>query len=293
MPYIEEEIASQPDMWRRAAAVVSSGSLVGLPAPGERIAVIGCGTSQFMAQAYARLREESGQGESDSFQASEFPLGRRYDRVLAISRTGTTSEVVRTLTAVGDSTPTTVFTAEPDADVVKLARHAVVLDFANERSVVQTRFATTTLALLRAHLGQDVEALATAAAAALTEPVPAKAFDAKQITFLGTGWTVGVANEAAHKLRESTQSWTESYPGLEYRHGANCVADERTLAWTFGPPAPNLVDDVRATGATVEVGEHDALVELVRVHTLAVELAKVRGLDVDNPRNLARSVILT
>jgi len=293
VPYIEEEIASQPQMWRQAAALLSSGSVAGLPEPGERIAVIGCGTSQFMAQTYARLREESGKGESDAFQASEFPLARRYDRVLAITRTGTTTEVVRALDAIGDSTPTTVFTAEPTSDVVGLAKHAVILDFANERSVVQTRFATSTIALLRAHLGQDVEALAAEAEAALALPVPEKAFDAKQFTFLGTGWTVGLAHEAAHKLRESTQSWTESYPGMEYRHGANCVADERTVAWTFGEPAPNLVEDVRATGATVVVGERDALVELVRVHRLAVELASARGLDVDNPRNLSRSVILT
>lgn len=293
MPYIEEEIASQPDMWRQAAALLSSGSVVGLPEPGERIAVIGCGTSQFMAQAYARLREETGHGESDPFQASEFPLTRRYDRVLAISRTGTTTEIVRALSAIGDTTPTTVFTANPAGDAVGLAAHAVVLDFADERSIVQTRFATTTLALLRAHLGQDVEALAAAAEVALTEPAPPKAFEARQFTFLGTGWTVGLANEAAHKLRESTQSWTEAYPGMEYRHGANCIADEGVLAWTFGTPAPNLVEDIRATGATVEVGRHDAQVELVRAHRLAVDLAQVRGLDVDHPRNLDRSVILT
>jgi fructoselysine-6-P-deglycase FrlB-like protein len=293
VPYIEEEIASQPDMWRQAAALLSSGTVVGLPEPGERIAVIGCGTSQFMAQTYARLREESGHGESDAFQASELPPGRRYDRVLAITRTGTTTEVVRALRAIGSTMPTTVFTAEPTSDVVGIAKHAVVLDFANERSVVQTRFATSTIALLRAHLGHDIEALATAAAAALTEPVNAAYLDVRQFTFLGTGWTVGLAHEAAHKLRESTQSWTESYAGMEYRHGANCVADERTLVWTFGPPALNLVEEVRATGATVVVGETDAMVELVRVHQLAVELAKARGLDVDNPRNLARSVILT
>src|SRR3712207_7559300 len=38
-------------------------------------------------------------------------------------------------------------------------------------------------------------------------------------TFLGRGWTIGLANEAALKLRESAQAWTESYPAMEYRHG--------------------------------------------------------------------------
>ncbi len=84
------EIASQPDSWRRAAALVPQARDV-LPRSGERVAVVGCGTSWFMATAYARLREDSGQGETDAFAASEFPMGRRYDRVLAITRSGTTS----------------------------------------------------------------------------------------------------------------------------------------------------------------------------------------------------------
>src|SRR6266496_5230038 len=92
--YIEDEIASQPDTWRRASALVRAGSVTGLPEPGERVAVIGCGTSQYMAQAYARLREDSGHGESDAFQASEYPSGRRYQRVLAFFHSTATTEIL-------------------------------------------------------------------------------------------------------------------------------------------------------------------------------------------------------
>ncbi|WP_346765586.1 hypothetical protein [Streptomyces sp. A0958] len=42
------EIASQPDTWRRAAALVPQAQDV-LPRSGERVAVVGCGTSWFMA----------------------------------------------------------------------------------------------------------------------------------------------------------------------------------------------------------------------------------------------------
>ena len=64
-----------------------------LPAPGERVAVIGCGTSWFIAQSYAAAREESGQGETDAFTASEMPRARRYDRLLVLCRSGTTTEI--------------------------------------------------------------------------------------------------------------------------------------------------------------------------------------------------------
>src|SRR5690242_12633744 len=128
----------------------------GLPQAGERVAVIGCGTSLFMAQSYAVLREQAGQGETDAFAASEFPVNRRYDRVVALTRSGTTTEVLSALAAIGSSIPTVAITADPSTPVMQAAADTVVLDFADEQSVVQTRFATTALLLLRAHLGADV-----------------------------------------------------------------------------------------------------------------------------------------
>ena len=38
--------------------------------------MIGCGTSWFMAQAYAALREGNGHGRTDAFAASEMPSRR-------------------------------------------------------------------------------------------------------------------------------------------------------------------------------------------------------------------------
>src|SRR4051812_5638704 len=168
MSYVEVEIASQPECWRKAAELAGS---PGLPRPGERVAVVGCGTSWFMAKAYAVLREQSGQGETDAFQASEFPTGRRYDRVVAITRSGTTTEIIELLDALNGRTPTTVLTADPLQPAAALATDAVVLDFADEQSVVQTRFATSTLALLRAHLGEDVDPLACDAEVAVRLPL--------------------------------------------------------------------------------------------------------------------------
>jgi fructoselysine-6-P-deglycase FrlB-like protein len=286
------EIASQPDTWRRGLELLASGP-AGLPAPGERVAVIGCGTSLFMAQCYAALREAAGQGETDAWPASEFGGRREYHRVVAFTRSGLTTEVIDALSRVRPGVPTTAVVADPDTAAARAADHAVVLDFADERSVVQTRFPTTLLLLLRAHLGEDVAALPGQAAAALIRPLPATALTARQLTFLGTGWTVGLANEAALKSREAARAWAESYPAMEYRHGPISVADERSLVWVFGPPPPGLARDVRGTGAAVELPTVDPLVDLVRAQRLAVELAAARGLDPDRPRNLARSIILS
>ena len=79
-------------MWSHARGM-AAGFSDSLPQRGERVAFVGCGTSWFVSMVAAARREELGLGESDAFTASEFPLGRQYDRVVAISRSGTTTEV--------------------------------------------------------------------------------------------------------------------------------------------------------------------------------------------------------
>jgi fructoselysine-6-P-deglycase FrlB-like protein len=187
---------------------------------------------------------------------------------------------------------TTAITAVGDSPVAELAGHAIVLDFADERSVVQTRFATSSLALLRTHLLEDLGPAIADAKKALhgRPPSEAEAFD--HFVFLGHGWTVGLANEAALKLREAAQAHTESYPATEYRHGPISLAGPSTLVWILGTPDPTVATDVARTGATVRTAKLDPMAELVLIHRLAVGLAAARGLDPDRPRHLTRSVVL-
>ncbi len=288
---IDAEVASQPACWLRAAGLVPAVTGL-LPAPGERVAVTGCGTSWFIAQSYAALREESGHGETDAFAASEMPVRRRYDRVVVLSRSGTTTEILQLLGQLAGAVPTTVITADPRAPVAGAAGAVIALDFADELSVVQTRFATTELALLRAHLGHDITAVAAAAQAALAEPLPAALTGARQFTFLGTGWTCGLANEAALKLREAAGMWTEAYPAMEYRHGPISVTGPGSVVWLLGPAPDGLAGEVAATGGLAWESSRDPMAELVLVQRLAAAVARARGLDPDRPRNLNRSVIL-
>jgi fructoselysine-6-P-deglycase FrlB-like protein len=306
MTHVKAEIASQPECWSLAAKLADS---PGLPARGERVAVVGCGTSWFMSMAYASLRERSGQGETDAFQASEFPHGRRYDRVVAITRSGTTTEIVDLLDTLDGRSPTTVLTADGGQPAAALATDAVVLDFADERAVVQTRFATSALALLRAHLGEDLEPVCADAEVAVRLPLPVHPALAEQITFLGRGWTIGLAHEAALKCREAAAYWAEAYPAMDYRHGPIAIAGPRRVVWAFGEIPPGLADDVEATGASFVHSRHhggyaalgswcggraplDPMADLVLAQRVAVLLATSQGLDPDNPRNLTRSVVL-
>ena len=289
-PFVSAEIASQPDCWRRAAelapAVADS-----LPRDGERVAFVGCGTSWFVGQALAGLRESAGRGESDAFTASEVP-DRRYDRVVALTRSGTTSEVIELLDRLRGRVRTTVVLGDLSTPAGAAADEVVDLSFADERSVVQTRFATSTLALFRAAWGEDVALLADQAADVLDAELPAAAVGVDQLTFLGRGWTIGIANEAALKFRESSSSWAEAYPAHDYRHGPIAIAQPGRAVWMFGPAPDGLAADVAATGASFVDNDQDAQVDLVLAQRVAVQRALDLGLDPDHPRSLTRSVIL-
>ena len=268
MSDIAEEIASQPSVWHRASDM-AAGSGLALPQPGERVLAVGCGTSWFVSQAYAALREDAGAGETDAATATELPPERtlrpRRRRSAAAGRPPRSS--TRSPRLRDRDVPTTAITAVLGSPVAQLARRSLVLDFADERSVVQTRFATGALALLRAHLGEDLDRAISDAGAALADPLPVEPSRFDHFVFLGHRWTVGLAHEAALKMREAAQAYTESYPAMEYRHGPVSVAGPGSLVWILGTPDPTIADDVRATGATVVEATLDPMAELATYPT--------------------------
>jgi fructoselysine-6-P-deglycase FrlB-like protein len=284
-----DEIASQPQVWRAAAGRAGELDVLGSH---ERVAILGCGTSYYVAQAIAVLRETIRNAETDAFVASEAPFHRHYPQVIAISRSGTTTELGRLLERLPAGTRRTLVTGIFDAALADHAEETVVLALADERSVVQTRFATTVIALARVALGDDLELFVADVEQALAEPLPLDPTRYARHVFLGRGWCVGLAAEAALKTREMAQAWAESYPAMEYRHGPISVADAETAVWLIGPGSPGLEEDVAATGATVVTSTLDPLAQLVQAQRAALALAEAKGLDPDRPRHLTRSVVL-
>jgi fructoselysine-6-P-deglycase FrlB-like protein len=291
MSKTSQELLSQPDCWRVAAAHAER--VAGrLPERGARIALVGCGTSLYMAQAIAAWRESQGDGVTDAFAASEMPAERSYDLVVAISRSGTTTEVVQLINELTPANRVLAITAVPGSPVAEAATDTIDLAFADEASVVQTRFATSVCALWRAYLGHDVDTLAQNAADQLAEARQDGLSRFEQFVFLGRGAGAALASEAALKFREAALTWSEAYPAMEYRHGPISVIGERSLVWAMGGLASDLELEVLATGAQVRPSAGDPLVDLVNVHRAAVTLAAEKGHDPDQPRRLTRSVVL-
>lgn len=290
--HMDIELQSQPDCWELAMRQASREQL--LPARGQRVAVVGCGTSWFMAQSYAAARESSGAGETDAYAASEASAitTRAYDAVVAITRSGTTSEILALIAGLKGKTPTVVIVGDLESPAAAQADAVIGLPFADESSVVQTRFATSALVYLLSSVGLELDSAVADAREALRADTPAELHAAEQFSFLGSNWTIGLAHEAALKMREGAQGWTESYPAMEYRHGPIAVAQQGRVVWVLGQAPAGLREDVAATGALyISTGAHP-LADLARIHKITLDRARSLDLDPDFPRHLSRSVIL-
>lgn len=288
MSMVSREIASQPAVWTNELVAKS---VPRLPGRGLWVGVIGCGTSFYTAQSYASYRESNGFGRTDVFPASLVPA-REWDCLVAISRSGTTTEVLDALGRARASKKLAMTTSlnRPISEVVD---DVVAFPFADEESVVQTRFATTALIALLLGVGYDIRAAVHDAAVDAGTDLDSSIWQgARQFVFVGVDWTFGIANEAALKLREMAGQWSEAYPAMEYRHGPISVADRSTVLWGFGPRDESLIESTRNAGAYVHWPECDPIASLVAVQRLGLALAEARGCNPDAPRNLTRSVIL-
>ena len=139
--------------------------------------------------------------------------------------------------------------------------------------------------------------------------------------FLYLGRHVGlpVALEGALKLKEISYIPTDAYAAGEMKHGPIALLDERTPVVTIATASPVLdkvlsnIAEVRARGAHVlaiategaaQLGEHaeevlyvpetnwliQPVLAIVPLQLLAYRIARARGLNVDQPRNLAKTV---
>ena len=114
------EVASQPDVWRRTLALPDA-ELAALPAAGEAVLGLGAGTSYYVMDSYARRRQELGAGLTRAAIASELDDQGAYDRVLYLSRSGTTSDVLALHPRFAGRVRTTALSGTPGSPIVEAA----------------------------------------------------------------------------------------------------------------------------------------------------------------------------
>ncbi|MGQ0506964.1 MAG: SIS domain-containing protein, partial [Myxococcaceae bacterium] len=145
--------------------------------------------------------------------------------------------------------------------------------------------------------------------------------NAQDFLFLGRGPMHPVALEGALKLKEISYIHAEGYAGGEMKHGPIALIDEKMPVVVIAPKEPAIpyekivgnIEEVRARGGKVIAvidadDDHVAkladyvirvpaasallapIITSVPLQLLAYHMADLRGNDVDQPRNLAKSV---
>ena len=153
----------------------------------------------------------------------------------------------------------------------------------------------------------------------LVEEISEKFKDASNFLYLGRGYCFPVALEGALKLKEISYIHAEGYPAAEMKHGPIALIDEQmpvVVIATKGPSYEKVVSNIQEVKArkgvviaivtegdekvkemadyTIEIPEVDEiftpLVATVPLQLLSYHIAVMRGCNVDQPRNLAKSV---
>ena len=149
--------------------------------------------------------------------------------------------------------------------------------------------------------------------------IAAKYQDATDFLFLGRGYNFPVALEGALKLKEISYIHAEGYPAAEMKHGPIALVDEKlpvvfvatkdsyyqkivsnvqeikarkgkviAVATTGDDIIPGMADDVMLVPDADEVIA--PLLSVIPLQLLSYYVGLYKGLDVDKPRNLAKSV---
>ena len=291
MSSVAQEIASQPEVWRRAAAVAARRPGCCRP-PGSMWPSSAAARRCSWREAWAAARELAGQGPTDAFTPSE-ALPRRYDAVVLLTRSGTTTEVLDYARSMTGQTRLVALTGTPGSPVVALC-HDTVLFALRRRAVRRYRPASRQAPwpCCARTWARPSSRWPRRPSRSLTEPLPVDVTAMRQFVFLGQGMAVGVAREAALKLREAAGAWTEAYPATEFRHGPISAIGASQPVWALSPAPAGLREAVAPPAPPSCRRDAIPWSSSSWRSAPAVRSPKARGLDPDHPLHLTRSVIL-
>ena len=249
------EIIRQPAIWRDALAVLAQQRRemsIWMAEHQERVCVFtGCGTSYYLAQTGAALFEKVTGLRAYAIPASEiliFPdlvFNRREKHLLvAFSRSGTTTETLRAVRKAKAELKVPVLSISCDASspLSQEGDLRLIFPFLAEQSVVMTGSFTTMLlsilyfALQSGDRTRELKLLGEIPAVCeelihTSESRIAAVADRPEtdFVFLAQGPYLGLANEAALKMKEMSISSSAGFHALEFCHGPMSIVTDKTL----------------------------------------------------------------
>jgi glucosamine--fructose-6-phosphate aminotransferase (isomerizing) len=300
------------------------------PDPLRGITIVARGSSDHAA-VYGRYLLEAATGKPVSLAAPSLhtlygvDVDYRGQLVVAVSQSGATPEIVRTLDVLQEGGGRGLaITNDPDSPLARAAAHTIELGMGEERAVPATKTVTgqfTAFAIAACALGRapftrdDLRAVPDQVSATLNDEAPVAAAarhlaGASHLITVARGYLFAAALETALKIKETCSLLADGYSAADLRHGPIAAVTRGLPVVAFCASGParadvaSLVDELRARGAGVLVvgcGESDEvplpesvpeplvpIVAVVRGQQLAYELATALGLDPDSPAGLTK-----
>lgn len=244
---------------------------------------------------------------------------------IAISQSGQSPDIVQSVTSAKRTSAGSIgFTNDPTSPLAQVSNSVVPLLAGPERSVPATKTFVASLVAglsLLAHWKEDADLhkalarLPDALAQAVEIDWPdfrAKLGDRRFIYVLGRGLSLGIAQEAALKLKETCQFQAEAYSAAEVMHGPISVLTPGFPILAFVSTDPTeagfsqICDQLSEMGACVFSTSHNAvsatalefvatghpltdpISRVVSFYSCVERLARDRGKEPDQPRNLMK-----
>jgi len=290
----------------------------------KSIRLVACGTSwhsaltgKFMIERLARIPVEVDYGSEFRYRD---PIMSSDVLTVVISQSGETADTIAAQReAVSKGSKTLAICNVVGSMITREAAGSIYTHAGPEIGVASTKAFTcqiTALFLLAMYLGQTRGVMDEATSCRLVqellripgkletvlnldkhyEELGRKLHRATDFLFLGRGVHFPIALEGALKLKEISYIHAEGYPAGEMKHGPNALIDEVKAreGIVVAVVCEGDSEASRVADHIIEIPTSDELLlpilEIVPLQLLAYHIAVRRGCDVDQPRNLAKSV---
>ena len=307
--YMKHEIISQ-------AEIIKELKLTNVRLPARRIKFVACGSSYYAAMTAAWFINTRMKGYDITAEyATEFIYTGHEDAIVFISQSGETKDVIDALkSVVYDSKsyrshlhedgygrlPIFILQNKKESTLSQIHSDAKVINMnaGLEIGVAATKTFCATICQLVAMGGHlfDLEGIANSLNKASEELEKSTAFILEgynNVLILGSGSYYPLALEAALKLKEVAYIHAEAMPADEVKHGPIALIDKDTLSIVIGNTSnriENNVKQIESRGGSVVRMSGSWWTTLCKLQWLSYNLAILRGLDPDKPRNLAKTV---
>ncbi len=291
----------------------------------DEVLFVGCGSSYHLALSGVSLFREYFSPPAQAIPGSEvflspethFKKDKKY-LVFLLSRSGESTETVMAGEFLKKEYNATILsiTTEPESTLVKIGDISVILKDAREVSVVMTQSFTVMFTFLvtlfkewkkEKIFDEGVVDKAQEFYNSKKEELKAllKDREFEHFVFLGQGYTYGLAQEGALKVKEMSISFAEAFHSLEYRHGPKSIVTRRTLVFMlplYYQEEKKLAQELESLGAKVVfMGDEWGIPKGINreflylfwvpiFHEFGLQNAFFKGVNPDNPKNLTKVV---